>query len=169
MSAEKIGRWNLVFELSNFAVHSSLLHTGKVLYWGRRANPRAKPDASGLKDSNMDENFAKAFVWDPANPSSPSIPPVEGLDPRDMNGEKVNIFCSGHAFLPDGTLLIAGGHIRDGRGTNTICIYDPDTNNDHERSSGGEWSLVSFRPLFRIGGLSLYRAAIKTGKPITRH
>jgi hypothetical protein len=36
-----------------------------------------------------------------------------------------NIFCSGHAFLPDGTLLVAGGHISDYVGIPNTSKYDP--------------------------------------------
>ena len=30
-----IGAWGNIFQLSNVAVHASLLTNGKVLYWGR--------------------------------------------------------------------------------------------------------------------------------------
>jgi hypothetical protein len=36
-----------------------------------------------------------------------------------------NLFCSGHAFLPDGRLLVAGGHLADSHGLNQATIYDP--------------------------------------------
>ena len=36
-----------------------------------------------------------------------------------------NIFCSGHAFLPDGTLLVAGGHVSDYVGIPNTYNYDP--------------------------------------------
>ena len=39
-----------------------------------------------------------------------------------------NLFCSGHAFLPDGRLLVAGGHLADGHGLNQATIYDPAAN-----------------------------------------
>jgi hypothetical protein len=34
------------------------------------------------------------------------------------------IFCSGHAFLPDGRLLVAGGHLDDQRGLPDANIFD---------------------------------------------
>jgi galactose oxidase len=40
----------------------------------------------------------------------------------------VNLFCSGHCFLPDGKLLIVGGHDRDGVGIEQACTYDFQTN-----------------------------------------
>ncbi|KAK0702641.1 hypothetical protein B0H67DRAFT_594824 [Lasiosphaeris hirsuta] len=118
MAPESVGQWLQPFELSNVAVHASLLPNGKVLYWGRRENPKS------TDLSTLDEHATKAFVWDPvAKTSTPTA-----NEPRDTNGNPVNLFCSGHSFLPDGTLLIAGGHIRDGRGPNQACVYDPETN-----------------------------------------
>ena len=35
------------------------------------------------------------------------------------------LFCSGHAFLPDGRLLVAGGHISDEHGLPDANIFDP--------------------------------------------
>ena len=35
-----------------------------------------------------------------------------------------NLFCSGHAFLPDGRLLVAGGHLADSHALNQATIYD---------------------------------------------
>jgi galactose oxidase len=35
------------------------------------------------------------------------------------------LFCSGHAFLPDGRLLVTGGHIEDHHGLPDANIFDP--------------------------------------------
>jgi hypothetical protein len=45
-----------------------------------------------------------------------------------MDGTKINLFCSGHAFLPDGRLLVVGGHVTDGDGLDQACVYDYHTN-----------------------------------------
>ena len=47
--------------------------------------------------------------------------------PDRADGTPVNLFCSGHAFLPDGRLLVAGGHITDGDGLDQACVYDHTT------------------------------------------
>ena len=39
-----------------------------------------------------------------------------------------NIFCSGHAFLPDGRLFVAGGHIQSYVGLPSACVYRASTN-----------------------------------------
>jgi hypothetical protein len=69
-------------------VHSALLHTGKVLTFGGSCN---NPKLFGQP--------RPAELWDPENGT---IQPVE----QDLAGD---IFCAGHAFLPDGRLLVAGG------------------------------------------------------------
>ena len=43
------------------------------------------------------------------------------------HGSTVNLFCSGHTFLPDGRLMVVGGHLFDSQGVNQSCIYDPAT------------------------------------------
>jgi PKD repeat protein len=52
-------------------------------------------------------------LWDPTNGefttvSSPAL-----------------LFCAGHTFLPDGKLLVAGGHIASDRGIRDITIFSP--------------------------------------------
>ena len=69
------------------AIHAALLHTGKVLLIAGSGNNRKAFEAGTFE----------TVLWDPAPTSSSEIP-----TPSDM-------FCAGHAFLPDGNLLIAGG------------------------------------------------------------
>jgi hypothetical protein len=44
--------------------------------------------------------------------------------PARADGTKVNLFCSGHTFLPDGRLLVVGGHQADGDGLDQAVLYD---------------------------------------------
>jgi hypothetical protein len=41
--------------------------------------------------------------------------------------EPVELFCAGHSLLPDGRLLVAGGHIADDDGLPDITIFTPGT------------------------------------------
>ncbi|OQV02836.1 hypothetical protein CLAIMM_07961 [Cladophialophora immunda] len=159
MAREEQGRWTEVFDpgFNGVVVHASLLPNGKVLYWGRRRNPKAIPPET------LDQKFTDAFLWtppaweapqwdarnkkfgdskstpiitgksDPANRgrgwdlSKKALKPVPDppLGPLNLDGQKpVNLFCSGHCFLPDGNLLVAGGHIEDSLGLNQACVYD---------------------------------------------
>jgi len=51
-------------------------------------------------------------VWDPATGSFTAVPSPAWL------------FCAGHDFLPDGRLLVAGGHITDGHGLPNATLFD---------------------------------------------
>src|SRR5256885_6939659 len=54
-------------------------------------------------------------VWDPATGGFTAVPSPSWM------------FCAGHDFLPDGRLLVAGGHITDGHGLPNTNLFDPVT------------------------------------------
>jgi galactose oxidase-like protein/Big-like domain-containing protein len=54
-------------------------------------------------------------VWDPATAAFTAVPSPSLL------------FCAGHAFLPDGRLLVAGGHITNNHGLPNTALFDPAT------------------------------------------
>ena len=99
--------------LPNVAVHASVLPTGKVLIWGRRM----------VGNPDVDVRECTPFVWDPQTRQA-----VDTQQPESPTGQKVNLFCSGHCFLPDGTLLVVGGHKTDGDGLDQASVYDPVAN-----------------------------------------
>ncbi|WP_055588214.1 radical copper oxidase GlxA [Streptacidiphilus griseoplanus] len=72
------------------AIHATLLRTGKVLIVA----------GSGNNQQNFDAGTFRTLLWDPVRNSYTLIP-----TPADM-------FCSGHASLPDGRVLVAGGTLR---------------------------------------------------------
>ena len=108
-SPADVGRWDPVFPLPNVAIHAHLLPDGTVLFWGRRDDPAG----------SMNEHSCTPYVWDPATGTSTPTP-----QPRRADGSTVNLFCAGHAYLPDGRLLVAGGHLTDGDGIDHACTYD---------------------------------------------
>jgi galactose oxidase len=59
--------------------------------------------------------FGSSYVWDPSAKTSTEIPNSDW------------IFCSGHAFLSDGKLLVNGGHISDQHGIPDANLFDPVT------------------------------------------
>jgi galactose oxidase len=107
------GQWGPVFKLPNVAAHAHVLPNGRVLMWGRRDN---------LNDS-LDVHECTPFVWNPKDGKTTKTP-----QPKLADGTKVNLFCSGHAFLPDGRLLVVGGHLADSDGLNQATLYDGTTN-----------------------------------------
>jgi len=108
------GRWEPVFDLPNVAVHTHVLPNGKVLFWGRRQDP------TSTVFSTLNEPYCFPFLWDPATGKS-----APAAQPAAEDGQPVNLFCSGHTFLPDGRLLVVGGHLFDGQGSSQASIYGP--------------------------------------------
>jgi hypothetical protein len=72
------------------AIHAALLYTGKVLIIAGSGNDAAHFEAGKFE----------SILWDPNTDKFKKI------------ATPVDMFCGGHAFLPDGKLLIAGGTSR---------------------------------------------------------
>jgi hypothetical protein len=91
----QVGQWSGPFTWPIVAVHAALLRTGKVL-------------ASDAQSAGKN-----ARVWDPATNSFATV----NVDD--------NIFCNGAAALPDGRILVAGGHFQAHVGLNVSNLFDP--------------------------------------------
>ena len=90
---ESKGHWSILTVPSKYrihAVHAAMLYTGKVLIIA----------GSGNNLGYFKAGTFKSIIWDPQTDKFKVI-----HTPSDM-------FCGGHAFLPDGRLLIAGGTTR---------------------------------------------------------
>jgi hypothetical protein len=68
-------------------------------------------------------------VWDPATGDFATA------------ASSTMLFCAGHSFLPDGRLLVSGGHLDDERGLPDANIFDPSTGSwtAVERMRRGRW------------------------------
>jgi hypothetical protein len=92
----RVGSWGAPFAWPAVAIHTHLLPNGKVLTFGRMPS-------GGVP-----------VLWDPADPGVFQSTTQPG-----------DLFCSGHSFLPDGRLIVAGGHAgADLYGTKTTFVYD---------------------------------------------
>jgi hypothetical protein len=89
-----VGQWSGVISWPIVNIDVILLPNGKLLVWPRDGGNQAR-------------------VWDPGNNSFTPVPLPT-----------MNLFCAGHAFMADGTLLVAGGHIADGEGERLTHIFD---------------------------------------------
>jgi galactose oxidase len=123
------GQWGEVLELPNVAAHAHVLPTGVVLMWGRRDRPDQSletdpPSPLHVGQAPAPPATCTPFLWDPSTGQVTTTPPPTLTDPE---GANANLFCSGHAFLPDGRLLVAGGHRADGSGLTQTTLYDPST------------------------------------------
>jgi hypothetical protein len=86
------------------AIHVHLLPTtNKVLYWGTADN--------------------SLQVWNATTNQFSSVP-----HPHTGSSDMHHLFCSGHAWLPDGRLFVAGGHWENNDGQSFANIYNPFTN-----------------------------------------
>ncbi|WP_405916068.1 galactose oxidase-like domain-containing protein [Streptomyces sp. NBC_00728] len=89
----KYGSWSPVDipeEYRTNAIHAALLHTGKVLIVA----------GSGNEQKKFDEGSFDTVLWDPRTDTFKKIPTPD------------DFFCAGHAQLPDGRMLVAGGTAR---------------------------------------------------------
>ena len=103
---EVVGQWSSVITLPIVAIHMHMLPNGKVLIW---QDDDRSPRVGGL---------TVAYVWD-----------VGAGTTTQINNTTKNVFCSGHAFLPDGRLLVAGGHdTQDGDGIPDAFIFNSSNN-----------------------------------------
>ena len=101
------GQWGALMNWPLVAVHTSLLRTGKILTW----------------DAWETGGTPSVRLWDPATGAFTSVP-----------NQTSQIFCSGLAQLPDGRLMVIGGHNGGEVGITDSNVFDPATN---------QWSLLS--------------------------
>jgi len=94
-----IGQWSGPFEWPLVAIHATLLRTGHVL----------------VMDDHT-EVPAGAKVWDPVTGVFSEVPMTSS-----------DLYCSGHSALPDGRILVTGGHTHIYVGIPDVTIFDPDT------------------------------------------
>jgi galactose oxidase len=92
-----VGQWSPLKSWPLPATHAHLLPTGKVLFF-----------------SEFELGDDAPYLWDPVTDQLQQLPPPG-----------YNIFCTGHSFLADGRLLLAGGHIESDRGLRDAIIFDP--------------------------------------------
>lgn len=88
------GRWITVGDANKaeiLAVHAALLRTGKILYFGGDQH-------TGELNTSGDVDHTRLFDC-----NTYAVSPVTGLP------ASADLFCAGHAQLPDGRILVGGG------------------------------------------------------------
>ncbi len=98
------GKWDPKVDWNIVPLHIHLLPTGKVLAWGKFENGTMVMDDPRL--------------WDPSvgAPTTATVVPADTM-----------LFCSGHSFMADGTLMVSGGHKLDDRGLDVTNFFNPST------------------------------------------
>jgi hypothetical protein len=90
------GAWSPVYQLPVVPIHAHVLSDGNVLFW--------QDDDVSL--SQPSTNYSKAYVVSIPAGSAPGAPTY-------YPNSQTNLFCAGHAMLPDGRLLAIGGQEKD--------------------------------------------------------
>ncbi|RYZ52496.1 MAG: DUF1929 domain-containing protein [Proteobacteria bacterium] len=103
------GQWSAVESHLVSGIHVHVLPNGKVLLWSRFMDPTDV----GSTIEGVPTGKAATYIYDPISGESEIVPNSE-----------VDTFCSGHSFLPDGRLLVTGGHIRSNVGPKSTQIFD---------------------------------------------
>lgn len=103
------GRWSAVEALPFSGIHTHTLPDGRVLSWSR------------FQDATDQESTIEGVV--PGRESTFLFDPVTARVTAVPNAD-TDTFCSGHSFLPDGRLLVTGGHIRSNVGPKSTQIFD---------------------------------------------
>jgi galactose oxidase len=98
------GQWSRIQpDLPDIPVHISLLPSGKLLFWGRD-----KDTVDRGPNSEDDVEFGcNTYLWDPSKTDDPSTPQDDRVVL--IRNSRTNLFCSGHSFLANGNLFVAGG------------------------------------------------------------
>jgi hypothetical protein len=95
------GEWGPLVAWDIVPLHMNLLPNGKILAWG-------KTDAA--------DTMGMPRIWDPASGDPSGLPMISGVDTM--------LFCAGHTLMPDGRLMVAGGHLKDDFGIATTFFFD---------------------------------------------
>ena len=106
-AAAKVGEWSSVLPWPLVDVHMSLLYTGEVLMW----------------DAWEFNGTPSVHLWNPNSQSwSPAFQTLASLPTAGSQ-----MFCADQVMLPDGRLLVVGGHNGADIGIKNTMIFDPST------------------------------------------
>jgi hypothetical protein len=113
------GKWGPVVPWDIVPLHMSLLPNGKIFAWG-------KAEAAATDTMGMPR------IWDPATQASPVGLPQIHVDSM--------LFCAGHTLMPDGRLMVAGGHYKDAAGIKATYFFDQNgTPTQAQPMAHGRW------------------------------
>ena len=96
------GKWGPVIPWDIIPLHMNLLPNGKIFAWGK---------------TDVADTMGMPRIWDPATGSPDGAAEIQ-----------VNemLFCAGHVLLPNGNLMVAGGHHMDDAGIKVTYFFSQD-------------------------------------------
>ncbi|MEA2723530.1 MAG: hypothetical protein QOH59_1301 [Gemmatimonadales bacterium] len=95
----KSGKWGPVVSWDIVPLHMTLLPTGRIFAWGK---------------TDVADTMGMPRIW---SPSSTSPGAASEIHVDDM------LFCAGHTLMPDGRLMVSGGHRQDNAGIKTTYFF----------------------------------------------
>jgi hypothetical protein len=105
---DSVGQWSPIYNWPNAATHANLLPDGRILTWftGDTYYPGAnEADIVTIAPGGQPSNFTA------------------------VDNRSSNMFCSGHAFLPNGNLVVIGGRSGpEAYGHSDVNVFDPSGN-----------------------------------------
>ena len=122
------------------AIHAATLPSGKVMFFAGSGNNQvrvASPDYG-----NLAKGIYTSVTWDPAAPAAGG---ANFFHPDTITGpdaKPFDFFCGGDTFLPDGTLLSAGGNLAyPGKGRPGAVGFNPAAQQWHHlgHKQQGRW------------------------------
>jgi hypothetical protein len=112
-----MGSWGPVVPWDIVPLHMSLMPNGNIIAWGKRD---VLPDTMGMPR-----------LWNPSA-GAPTTARMITVDTM--------LFCAGFALMPDGQLLVSGGHLQDDRGIPTTRFFTQDgAVSDGPNMAHGRW------------------------------
>jgi hypothetical protein len=96
--AEQVGQWGTLMNWPLVAVHATQLYTGEILMWDAWESP-----------------VSNAKLWNPTTNTFTDRPVTSAL------------FCSAHASIATGEVVVMGGHAGSEIGIKDINVFNPDT------------------------------------------
>jgi hypothetical protein len=97
-----MGKWGPVIPWDIVPLQMTLMPNGKIISWGK---------------TELTDTMGMPRIWDPSvgPPTTAQMIRTDSM-----------LFCAGHNLMPDGTLMAAGGHLQDDRGTAETNFFTQD-------------------------------------------
>jgi hypothetical protein len=121
------GQWQVLpFHSGVLAVHAALLTQGQVMFFSGSGSSDVRFNAPTF--GNVAAGVPLSAIWDPAGPNGGEdlfFPDTLRFGPERGN-QVYDFFCGGHAFLPDGRMLNAGGTLgyNNFKGLKECAVFD---------------------------------------------
>jgi len=135
------GSWEVLpYHSGVLAIHAAVLRSGKVMFFAGSGNNQVRVASPDYGD--VAKGIYTSVTWDPAAPAAGG---ANFFHPDTITGpdhKPFDFFCGGDTFLPDGTLLSAGGNlVYPGKGRPDAVGFDPTAQQWHHlgRMQQGRW------------------------------